>query len=81
VTLTLKVNVRVFAFAVRSGENAAMRDDNLERWQKLCQEAAGELDHDRLLKLIQEINQMLSEKEERFKAARSVREPHDQSAA
>jgi len=58
-----------------------MRDNNLERWQKLCQEAGGELDHDRLLDLIQEINQMLAEKEERFRAAQSVREPHDQGAA
>jgi hypothetical protein len=46
-----------------------MRGDDLERWQKLCQEAVGELDHLRLMELIREIDQMLAEKEERLKVS------------
>jgi hypothetical protein len=58
-----------------------MMGHHLEEWQTLCHEAAGELDHDRLLELIQEINRMLTEKELRVKAARSGQKSHDQSAA
>ena len=39
-----------------------MKGETLERWQKLCEEAAHEQDPERLLKLIREINQILDEK-------------------
>ena len=44
-----------------------MKDENLERWQQLCAEAATGHDPDRLMKLIAEINRMLDEKERRLK--------------
>jgi hypothetical protein len=44
-----------------------MQGENLERWQKLCAEAAGEQDPERLMQLVQEIDRMLSEKEQRLK--------------
>jgi hypothetical protein len=50
-----------------------MTGDNLERWQKLCQEAVGELDHERLMALIREIDEMLAEKEERLTANQAGR--------
>jgi len=46
-----------------------MQGENLEQWQKLCQEAAGERDPERLMELIREIDRMLSEKERRLKSA------------
>jgi hypothetical protein len=58
-----------------------MTGDDLERWQKLCQEAVGELDHERLMALIREIDGMLAEKEERLKVSRPNRESDRQSAA
>ena len=45
---------------------ATMRGENLEDWQKLCQQAAGERDPQRLMQLIQEIDRTLSEKEGKF---------------
>ena len=44
-----------------------MQGETRERWQKLCEEAANEQDHDRLMQLIQEINQLLQAKEARLK--------------
>ena len=43
-----------------------MQGENLEDWQKLCQQAAGERDPQRLMQLIQEIDRTLSEKEGKF---------------
>jgi len=43
-----------------------MQAQNLEQWQKLCQQAAGERDPQRLMQLIQEIDRTLSEKEGQF---------------
>jgi len=43
-----------------------MQAQNLEQWQKLCQQAAGERDPQRLMQLIQEIDRTLSEKEGKF---------------
>jgi hypothetical protein len=37
-----------------------------ERWQELCEQAAKEQDAEQLLKLIDEINRMLWEKEQRL---------------
>ena len=43
-----------------------MRGETKERWQKLCEQAANEQDPEQLLILIQEINQLLEEKEKRL---------------
>jgi len=48
-----------------------MQGENLKRWQKLCQEAAGERDRERLMQLISEIDRMLAEKSKR------LRQPHN----
>ena len=43
-----------------------MQGETRERWQKLCEQAAVEKDPERLMALIQEINQLLDEKERRL---------------
>jgi len=48
-----------------------MQGENLERWQKLCQEAVGEHDHVRLMELIREIDRMLLEKELRLQSTKA----------
>ena len=40
---------------------------NTERWIELCAEAAEEQDYDKLLVLVNEINRLLEEKEQRLK--------------
>jgi len=50
-----------------------MHGENGERWRVLCEQAAVEQDHDRLLMLIRDINGLLDEKEARLAAARSKR--------
>jgi hypothetical protein len=44
-----------------------MQGPNKELWKQLCERAATEQDPDRLLKLAQEIDRLLIEKEERLK--------------
>ena len=47
-----------------------------ERWMELAEQAAKEQDPDKLLELVQEINRLLIEKEERLQAIRSsTRQP------
>jgi hypothetical protein len=41
--------------------------DQKERWIRLCEQAAVEQDHEKLLKLVSEIARMLDEKEQRVK--------------
>jgi hypothetical protein len=43
-----------------------MRGETGERWRSLCEQAATEQDPTKLLELIAEINQLLSDKEERL---------------
>jgi hypothetical protein len=43
-----------------------MQGETGERWKKLCEQAASEQDPARLMQLIREINQLLSEKELRL---------------
>ena len=43
-----------------------MQGETKERWQKLCAQAATETDHDKLLRLIEEINRLLCAKEKRL---------------
>ncbi len=40
-----------------------MEDKNRERWRALCEQAAVEQDPERLMLLIQEIDQLLTEKQ------------------
>ena len=47
-----------------------MMGENEKRWRQLCELAAGEQDHDKLIELIQEINRLLEEKEKRLKRRR-----------
>jgi hypothetical protein len=49
---------------------ATMQGETLEQWRKLCQEAAGELDPERLIELVREIDRMLTEKDQRLKSAK-----------
>jgi hypothetical protein len=43
-----------------------MQGANAERWRKLCEQAAVEQDPEKLMELVNEINVLLSEKEERL---------------
>ena len=44
-----------------------------ESWMQLCEQAAVEQDPRRLLELVQQINQMLEEKDQRLERERSAR--------
>ena len=48
----------------------AVQGENQQRWQELCEQASVEQDPEKLLKLIQEITKLLSEKRERLTAAK-----------
>lgn len=43
-----------------------------ERWQILCEQAANEQDPQKLLELVQEINKLLAEKQNRLNARRQA---------
>lgn len=43
-----------------------------ERWQHLCEQAAVEQDPQRLLELVQEINKLLSDKQNRLNSKSKV---------
>ena len=51
-----------------------MQGETRERWLRLCEQAAVEQDHNRLLELIREISALLDEKEARLQAARSSKQ-------
>jgi len=51
--------------AAKGGRSSVMRQ-NTERWMQLCAQAAIEQDPDKLLALVQEINDLLEEKERRL---------------
>jgi hypothetical protein len=51
-----------------------MRDEAKDRWMLLCNQASTEQNPEKLLALIQEINQLLEEKRSRI-SAQSEREP------
>jgi len=44
-----------------------MQGENRERWLELCLQAANEQDQTKFMALIQEINRLLDEKEERLR--------------
>jgi hypothetical protein len=45
-----------------------MENKTKERWLELCEQAAVEQDHDKLMQLVSEIDRLLAEKEQRLKA-------------
>ena len=47
-----------------------MQGENREKWEILCKMAADEKDPERLMKLVQQINKLLEEKERRLEAMR-----------
>ncbi len=55
-----------------------MKGEVKERWIQLCEQAAVEQDPERLIGLVQEIDRMLEEKEQRLLRERSARtvSPH-----
>jgi hypothetical protein len=55
-----------------------MKGQTGERWRQLCEQAAVEQDPEKLLKLTQEINRLLEEKEERLKNLRQTPNPSKQ---
>jgi hypothetical protein len=50
-----------------------------ERWKELCEQATVEQDHDRLMQLVAEIDQLLAEKEQRLR--KSAPEKRDQTSS
>ena len=57
-----------------------MQGENLEKWQKLCQDAVGEHDHVRLMELIREIDRILLEKELRLQSSKANGTSDDRAA-
>ncbi len=57
-----------------------MKRTDRERWHELCEQAAVEKDHDRLMELIREIDRLLSEKEERLRSPRKPPSPRSPRA-
>ena len=50
-----------------------MQGKTKERWVELCEQAATEQDEIRLMQLVQEINKLLIEKEERLAVQRAAK--------
>jgi hypothetical protein len=50
-----------------------VRPSSQERWMQLCEQAAMEQDTERLIDLVEEINRMLDEKEQRLECEQSER--------
>ncbi len=48
-----------------------MQGENAERWRELCALIAAEQNSERLTKLVEELNRLLAEKEERLRKQRS----------
>ena len=44
-----------------------MKGERKEYWMHLCEQAANEQDPDKLMELVEEINRLLEEKEQRLK--------------
>jgi hypothetical protein len=51
-----------------------MHGETLERWQRVCEEAAGEQDPHRFLELTRAILRMLTEKEQQLQQVRGKKE-------
>jgi hypothetical protein len=48
-----------------------MQGEKRERWMSLCEKAAQEQDPEKLMLLVQEITQLLDEKQERLKSVQA----------
>jgi hypothetical protein len=48
-----------------------MQGEKGERWRKLCEQAAGEQDSEKLMELAHEIDRLLEAKEQRLKGQRT----------
>jgi len=48
-----------------------LQDETKERWYELCSQAAVEQDPEKLMALVKEINELLSQKERRLKRSAS----------
>jgi hypothetical protein len=48
-----------------------MQGEKGERWRKLCEQAAGEQDPEKLMELAHEIDRLLEAKEQRLKGQRT----------
>jgi hypothetical protein len=59
---------------------SSMKDEIRERWEKLCQQAAVEQDHNKLMELIDEINYLLEAMEKQLVGPRQ-KMPDNQRAA
>jgi hypothetical protein len=44
-----------------------LQGEKRERWEQLCKQAADEQDPEKLMELVDEINRLLDEKEQRLK--------------
>jgi len=54
--------------SLRDGEDPeSMKGQEKERWLQLCQLAANEQDHEKLIALVKEITQLLEDKERRVR--------------
>jgi hypothetical protein len=49
-----------------------MQGETGERWRKLCEQAAGEQDPEKLMELIREIENLLEQKEQRLLSQRKA---------
>ena len=58
-----------------------MKGEARERWRTLCEQAADEQDPDKLMELINEINQLLESKEERLLREREHQEREEKEEA
>jgi hypothetical protein len=52
----------------------ALENPGRERWQSICEQIAQERDSDRLMRLIEELNQLLQAREQRAGSIRSKAE-------
>ena len=58
--------------SLRAGEDLeSMKGQEKERWLQLCELAANEQDHEKLIALVKEITQLLEEKERRMRGEAS----------
>lgn len=57
-----------------------MQGENADRWLKLCEQAASEQDPHKLMELINEINRLLSEKEDRLLRQAQGQKKRDKAA-
>jgi hypothetical protein len=56
-------------------ELPVMQEEIKERWLELCEQAASEQNSEKLVALVQEINRMLDEKEQRLKSHKPATAP------